>query len=442
MKQNSAIGKYTLDGVKGQIKGLTKLLKRGIISELAGKEWSMDGVERVILIVLDSVGIGALPDAAEFGPDDAHSNTLVNTARAVGGLELPHFQQMGLGNIGTLGGWTIPGVPAVDHPSGAYGRMAEMSKGKDTTIGHWEIAGVCSERPLPTFPNGFPLPLIREFERRIGRETLGNYAASGTEIIQALGDEHVRTGRPIVYTSADSVFQIAMHEQVIPLEEQYRICQVAREMLQGEYNVGRVIARPFIGPIDGQYVRTTNRRDFSAPPPHPTILDRLKAAGQRVMAVGKIEDIFAHRGITDSIHSTDNMSGIDATLKFMHESKTGFIFTNLVDFDMLYGHRNNPRGYADALEAVDARVPELLAALRPADVLFFTADHGNDPTTASTDHSREYVPLLAAGACVQAGVNLGTRPTFADLGATVADLLGIGRIPVGNSFAADLIGQV
>jgi len=399
----------------------------------------MDQVDRVILIVLDSVGIGALPDAAEFGPYDPLANTLVNTARAVGGLNLPHFQQMGLGNIGLLGGWTLPGVPAVPHPSGAYGRMAERSKGKDTTIGHWEIAGLCSEQPLPTFPDGFPRPLIAEFERRIGRKTLGNYAASGTEIIQTLGDEHVRTGWPIVYTSADSVFQVAMHEQIIPLDEQYRICQIARELLQGDYNVGRVIARPFIGPIDGQYVRTPNRRDFSAPPPHPTILDRLKAAGRQVMAVGKIEDIFAHRGITDSIHSTDNMTGIDATLKFMNESETGFIFTNLVDFDMLYGHRNNPRGYADALEAVDARVPELLNALRPGDVLFFTADHGNDPTTVSTDHSREYVPLLATGAHVRAGANLGTRPTFADLGATVADLLGIGAIPVGTSFAATLL---
>ncbi|MBN1934948.1 MAG: phosphopentomutase [Anaerolineae bacterium] len=399
----------------------------------------MYGINRVILIVLDSVGVGALPDAAEFGPQDAVSNTLAHTARAVGGLNLPYFQQMGLGNIALMNDQPVLGVPAVEHPAGAYGRMAQGSKGKDTTVGHWEIAGVCSVRPLPTFPDGFPAQVIDEFERRSGRKALGNYAASGTVIIQDLGDEHVRTGRPIVYTSADSVFQIAMHEGVIPIQEQYHICEIAREMLQGDYNVGRVIARPFSGPIDGRYVRTLNRRDFSAPPPHPTILDRLQTAGQRVMAVGKIEDIFAHRGITDAIHSTDNIAGIDATLKFMREGDGGLIFANLVDFDMLYGHRNDPHGYAGALEAVDARVPELLDALVSGDVLFFTADHGNDPTTSSTDHSREYVPLLACGERVRAGLNLGTRPTFADLGATVADLLGLGAIPVGSSFASELL---
>jgi phosphopentomutase len=317
--------------------------------------------------------------------------------------------------------------------------MAEGSKGKDTTIGHWEIAGLCAENPLPTYPHGFPEDIIAEFERRIGRRVLGNYAASGTVIIQDLGEEHVRTGYPIVYTSADSVFQVATHEQVIPLDELYRICEIARQILVGEHNVGRVIARPFIGPVDGQYARTENRRDFSAPPPHPTVLDRLVASGQRVMAVGKIEDIFAHRGITDSIHSTSNMGGIDATLQFMDSSDSGLIFANLVDFDMLYGHRNNPRGYADALEEVDARLPELWAVMRPTDVLFFTADHGNDPTTSSTDHSREYVPLLAAGDRIKAGTDLGTRETFADLGATIADLLGVGEIPVGTSFAGQLV---
>jgi phosphopentomutase len=278
-----------------------------------------------------------------------------------------------------------------------------------------------------------------EFERRIGRQTLGNYAASGTVIIQDLGDEHVRTGFPIVYTSADSVFQIAAHEDVIPPDELYDICRTARQILSGEHNVGRVIARPFIGPIDGKYVRTENRRDFSAPPPHPTLLDRLTDAGQRVMAVGKIEDIFAHRGISDAIHSTNNMDGVDATLEFMRHSESGLIMTNLVDFDMLYGHRNNPRGYADALEAVDRRVPELLSALMQSDLLFFTADHGNDPTTSSTDHSREYVPLLVTGRRVRAGTDLGIRETFADLGATIADVLGIGDIPVGESFADQVL---
>ena len=394
----------------------------------------MYGIDRVILIVLDSVGIGALPDAAEYGVQDPLSNTLVNMARAVGGLHLPHFRQIGLGNIAP-----IEGVPPVESASGAYGRMAEQSKGKDTTTGHWEIAGLCSQEPMPTYPHGFPPEIVDEFERRIGRKTLGNYVASGTVIIQDLGGEHVRIGSPILYTSADSVFQVAAHENVIPLDELYRICEIARQILAGEHNVGRVIARPFIGPIDGKYVRTENRRDFSAEPPHPTILDRLSAAGQRVMAVGKIEDIFAHRGISDVIHSKNNMAGVDAILRFMRESEGGLIFANLVDFDMLYGHRNNPRGYADALEAVDARVPELLEAMRAADLLFFTADHGNDPTTSSTDHSREYVPLLAAGDRVKAGTDLGTRETFADLGATVADALGIGVIPVGTSFAAQLL---
>jgi phosphopentomutase len=396
----------------------------------------MYGINRVIVIVLDSVGVGALPDAAEYGPQDPFSNTLANTARAVGGLALPHFAKLGLGNI-----VAVAGVPPSDAPAGAYGRMAEASKGKDTTTGHWEIACVISEQPWPTYPNGFPPEIMAEFERRIGRGSLGNYAASGTVIIQDLGDEHVRTGYPIVYTSADSVFQIAAHEEVISPKELYEMCRSAREMLSGEHNVARVIARPFLGPVDGVYQRTERRRDFSALPPQPTLLDRLVEVGQRVMAVGKIEDIYAHRGITDAIHSTNNMAGVDATLKFMQTSVDtgGLVFANLVDFDMLYGHRNNPRGYADALQAADARVPELLAAMRAEDVLFFTADHGNDPTTTSTDHSREYVPLLAVGQRVCAGADLGTRETFADLGATVGDLLGLACCGAGTSFAGELL---
>jgi phosphopentomutase len=390
----------------------------------------MYSIDRVVLIVLDSVGVGALPDAAEYGDQDALSNTLAHTAEAVGGLDLPHLARLGLGNI-----LPIAGVPPVPHPAGAYGRMAEGSKGKDTMTGHWEIAGLCLTKPFPIYPDGFPEDIIAELEERIGRQTLGNYPESGTVIIQDLGDEHVRTGYPIVYTSADSVFQIAAHEEVIPPAELYEICRVAREILTGEHNVGRVIARPFIGAVDGKYVRTENRRDFAAEPPHPTILDRLVDAGQPVMAVGKIEDIFAHRGITDVIHSTNNMAGVDAVLAFMRRSERGLIFANLVDFDMLYGHRNNPRGYADALEQVDARLPELLSAMQAGDLLIFTADHGNDPTTSSTDHSREYVPLLVTGARVRAGTDLGTRETFADLGATIADILGIGEIPVGSSFA-------
>lgn len=391
----------------------------------------MNAVERVILIVLDSMGVGELPDAAEYG--DEGSNTLANTARAVGGLSLPHLQQLGLGHI-----TDIEGVPPCAEPLGAYGRMAEASKGKDTTTGHWEIAGIYSPRPLPTYPHGFPEELIEEYERRIGRKTLGNYPRSGTVIIQELGEEHIRTGYPIVYTSADSVFQVAAHEEVIPVEELYRICEIAREMLVGEHAVGRVIARPFIGK-PGNFIRTERRKDFSLPPPEPTLLDRLVAAGYPVMGVGKIEDIFAHRGLTHSVHSPNNMACLDQTLAFMRESQRGLIFTNLVDFDMLWGHRNNPQGYAEGLEAFDRRLPEIMEAMTAQDILFLTADHGNDPTTSSTDHSREYVPLLAYGSMVKPGVDLGTRETFADLGATVAELLGLEPLPFGTSFAKEIL---
>lgn len=386
---------------------------------------------RAILIVLDSVGIGAAPDAAAYG--DEGSNTLANTARAVGGLRLPNLGRLGLGNLAD-----VLGVPPEPHPTAAYGRMQPASAGKDTTTGHWEIAGVISTRPLPTYPNGFPPEIIQEFERRIGRKTLGNYPASGTVIIEELGPEHLRTGYPIVYTSADSVFQIAAHEEVIPVEELYRMCRIARELLTGEHAVGRVIARPFVGE-PGRFVRTDRRRDFSLEPPQPTLLDRLQEAGQPVWAVGKIEDIFAGRGITEAVHIHDNMDGVDQTLAFLARVDRGLIFTNLVDFDMLYGHRNNPRGYAEALEAVDRRVPELLAALREEDLLFFTADHGNDPTTPSTDHSREIVPLLVTGARVRQGVDLGLRPTFADLGQTVGEYLGAAPLGAGTSFLREVL---
>jgi phosphopentomutase len=392
----------------------------------------MNAVEQVILIVLDSMGVGELPDAVEYG--DAGSNTLANTAKAVGGLSLPHMQKLGLGNI-----TAVEGVPPCDEPLGAYGRMAEASAGKDTTTGHWEMAGIYSPRPLPTYPNGFPKELIEEYERRIGRKTLGNYPRSGTVIIQELGEEHVRTGYPIVYTSADSVFQVAAHEEVIPIEELYRICQIAREMLVGEHAVGRVIARPFIGEL-GNFTRTERRKDFSLLPPEPTLLDRLVAAGHSVMGVGKIEDIFAHRGLSRSVHSPNNMACVDQTLVFMKESQRGLIFTNLVDFDMLWGHRNNPQGYAGGLEDFDRRLPEIMEAMTAQDILFLTADHGNDPTTPSTDHSREYVPLLAYGSMVKSGMDLGTRETFADLGATVAELLGIEPLPFGTSFAEEILG--
>jgi phosphopentomutase len=393
----------------------------------------MNEVKRVIIIVLDSMGIGELPDAAEYG--DEGSNTLANTAQAVGGLSLPHMQQLGLGHI-----TAIEGVPPCDEPLGAYGRMAEASAGKDTTTGHWEMAGIYSPRPLPTYPHGFPKELIEEYERRIGRKTLGNYPRSGTVIIQELGEEHVRTGYPIVYTSADSVFQVAAHEEVIPIEELYRICQIAREMLVGEHAVGRVIARPFVGE-PGNYTRTERRKDFSLLPPELTLLDRLVAAGHPVMGVGKIEDIFAHRGLSQSVHSPNNMACVDQTLAFMKESQRGLIFTNLVDFDMLWGHRNNPQGYAGGLEDFDRRLPEIMDATTAQDILFLTADHGNDPTTPSTDHSREYVPLLAYGSRVKPGMDLGTRETFADLGATVAELLGIEPLPFGTSFAGEILRE-
>ncbi|MHB1420411.1 MAG: phosphopentomutase [Bacillota bacterium] len=373
--------------------------------------------ERVVLIILDSAGIGALPDADRYG--DRGSNTLGNIATQIGGIHLPHLQAMGLGNIEPIAGMT-----PVASPTGAYGKMAERSAGKDTTTGHWEIAGIILEQPFPTYPEGFPVEVIEEFSRAIGRGVLGNVVASGTEIIKELGEEHLRTGKPIVYTSADSVFQVAAHEAVIPVDELYRICTIARGMLTGDHNVARVIARPFIGE-PGNFQRTSRRHDLSVLPPKPTLLDHLTGEGIPVMAVGKIEDIFAGKGITRSVHTTDNMDGVDKTLEFLKAYDSGLIFTNLVDFDMLYGHRNDVQGYARALAEFDARLPEMTELLGERDILVITADHGTDPTTSSTDHSREYVPLLIYGSMVRNGTFVGTRQTFADLGATIAELLGI-----------------
>ncbi len=388
-------------------------------------------VSRVILIVLDSVGCGDAPDAAAYG--DEGSNTLANTARAVGGLKLPHLGALGLGNL-----TDIQGVPPTGNARGAYGRLTEVSAGKDTTTGHWEIAGVPLDRPFPLYPDGFPAGLMAEFEARIGRGWLGNYPRSGTEIIKELGAEHMATGKVIVYTSADSVFQIAAHEEIVPVEELYRICRLARELLTGEHAVGRVIARPFVG-RPGHFTRTENRQDFSLVPPKDTILDVIKAAGQEVMGVGKIEDIFAHRGLTQSNHTGNNMAGVEAIIEFCQQENKGLIFANLVDFDSLYGHRNNPRGYADALEAFDRRLPEIEIAMRGYDVAIITADHGNDPTTPGTDHSRERVPALVFGSHVKRNLNLGTRPTFADVSATIADLLAIEWTGAGESFAGEVI---
>lgn len=382
--------------------------------------------ERVLVVVLDSCGVGALPDAGRYGDDGA--STLPHTAAACGGLALPTLGRLGLGRIAA-----IQGVPPDPAPTGAFGKMAERSAGKDSTTGHWELMGIVLERPFPTYPRGFPPAVIEPFEARIGYRVLGNRAASGTEIINELGEQHLRTGRPIVYTSADSVFQIAAHEARTPVEELYRYCAVAREILAGPHAVGRVIARPFIG-APGAFVRTDRRRDFSLPPPEPTVLDRVQGAGRPVVAIGKIHDLFAGRGITESIHTHDDLDGMRATLQTMDSTRTGLIFTNLVDLDTLFGHRNNPRGYGQDLERIDAEMAKIVARLAPRDLLIITADHGNDPTSQSTDHSREYVPLLVAGSQVAGGVDLGVRSTFADVGATVAAALRAAAPGVGTSF--------
>lgn len=389
-------------------------------------------IKRVILLVLDSVGCGDAPDAAEYG--DQGSNTLKNTAAAVGGLQLPNLSQLGLGNL-----TNIIGVPATDKSKGAFGRLNPTSAGKDTTTGHWELSGIILQRPFPVYPSGFPDDLIAEFERRIGKETIGNYPASGTEIINELGEKHIATGKPIIYTSGDSVYQLAAHEGIIGVDQLYEICQIARDLLVGEHAVGRVIARPFIG-LPGNFTRTESRKDFSLQPPGITILDAVKNAGMDVMGVGKIEDIFAHRGLTSSNHTGNNMTGVDATIQFLQTESKGLIFTNLVDFDALYGHRNNPRGYADALEDFDQRLPEILANLKPWDILFITADHGNDPTTPSTDHSRESVPIMVVGSQVKGDTNLGTRQSFADVAATIAEILGLKQFQTrGKSFARKIL---
>lgn len=382
---------------------------------------------RVILLVLDSVGIGALPDAPAYG--DEGSDTVGNIARLVP-LRVPHLRSLGLGHVSPIG-------PPQVEPLGAYGRMAEASAGKDSVTGHWELAGVVLDRAFPTFPHGFPAELIAEFEQRIGRRTLGNVVASGTEIIDRLGPEHIRTGRPIVYTSADSVFQIAAHEDVIPIQEQYRICDVAFELVSRGHGVGRVIARPFIG-TGGAFTRTANRHDYALPPSGETVLDRLTSMGVPVVAIGKVADLFAGRGIAKTVRTSSDTEGMDRLMAELNTTAEGLVFVNLVDFDTLYGHRNDVPGYAANLERVDARCGSLLAALRETDLLIVTADHGNDPSTPSTDHSREYVPVFCAGARVRAGVDLGTRSTFADVGQTVAAALGAAPMVHGHSMLEEM----
>ncbi len=383
---------------------------------------------RVILLVMDSAGVGALPDARAYG--DEGSDTVGHVAR-VAGLRVPTLRGLGLARVAGLDG----PAPA---PRGAAGRMAEASAGKDSVTGHWELMGVVLERAFPTFPRGFPAELIQEFERRIGRQTLGNRAASGTAIIDDLAEEHIRTGAPIVYTSADSVFQIAAHEDVIPVPDLYEICGVAFELAARGLGVGRVIARPFVGG-PGSWTRTSNRRDFALEPTGATLLDRMVAAGRTTVGIGKIEDLFAGRGLTRAEHTSSDAHGLDLVEAEMRTLDEGLIFANLVDFDTLYGHRNDPAGYAANLERFDARLGPLVDRLRPADVLVVTADHGNDPTTPSTDHSREYVPVLVAGDAIRASVDLGTRPTFADLGQTLAEIFGVPPLDHGTSFLAEIL---
>ena len=377
------------------------------------------------------MGIGELPDADRYG--DRGSNTLGNIAHDVG-LAVPTLRSLGLGRVVDLGGST----PAEPAPRAAYGRMAEMSPGKDSVTGHWELMGLVLERPFPVFPHGFPAELIAGFEQRIGRATLGNVVASGTAIIDQLGLEHMETGRPIVYTSADSVFQIAAHEEVVPVRELYRICEIAYELVGIGLGVGRVIARPFVG-SPGAFKRTANRRDFALTPFAETLLDKLKAGGHAVVAIGKIEDLFAGRGMTSAVHTTSDDHGMDEIESAMKESEGGLIFANLVDFDTVYGHRNETAGYAANLERFDARLAALLPRLLDDDLLVITADHGNDPTTPSTDHSREHVPVLLYGAAVKAGTDIGTRTTFADLGQTLAELFGVGPLERGTSFLAEIL---
>ncbi len=391
-------------------------------------------VDRVILVVLDSVGIGALPDADDYG--DAGSDTLGNTARAVGSLSLPNLGRLGIGNLDD-----VPGTPP-QTPSGACARMALKSPGKDTTTGHWEMCGILLDRPFRIYPDGFPPRVMNAFEARTGRKALGNKPASGTEIIKELGEEHVRTGMPIVYTSADSVFQIACHEDVVPLPTLYLWCQMAREILVGDDQVARVIARPFAGQA-GSFKRTENRRDFSLPPIRPTLLDYARESGVLVTAIGKIHDIFTGQGIDRSVHTGNNAEGIKEILNAVRSGAARqpgaakeIVFANLVDFDMVYGHRNDPEGYARALVEFDNALPAMLAAMRAGDLLVVTADHGCDPTTPSTDHSREYVPVMLAGDAVRQGAILGDRDTLADLGATLAETLGVKYGGAGSSFAA------
>ncbi|MFD3163240.1 phosphopentomutase [Herpetosiphon sp. NSE202] len=388
-------------------------------------------IKRVTVIVLDGVGIGEAPDAAEYG--DVGSHSLANTAAAVNGLNVPTMASFGLGCVSE-----IKGVACPTAPQGSYGKMQPLSKGKDTVSGHWEMMGIVLATPFPVYPDGFPAEIIEPFKQQIGRAVLGNKSASGTEILEELGMEHIRTGAPIVYTSADSVFQIAAHEDVIAPSELYAMCEAARALLVGEHAVGRVIARPFIGDSPENFKRTARRHDYALTPETPTILDKLVAAGKSVYSVGKIDDIFGNRGISVSNHTVDNAASLEAIIEFLDADFEGLLFANLIEFDMIYGHRNDPVGYANALHAVDQRLPEIQAKLKDGDLVVITADHGVDPTTPGSNHSREYVPLLVFGPALGKPVNLGTRQTLSDLAATLAEIFGLEAPLHGTSFLAEL----
>ena len=389
-------------------------------------------MKRVVLIVLDSVGVGEMPDAKMYG--DKGSDTLDHTFEACKGLNIPNLKKLGLGNI--------EGVKALGKEEsviGAFGKSSEKSIGKDTVTGHWEIGGVILDKPLNTYPDGFSDKIINDFKKKAKIDgILGNKVASGTAIIEELGEEHVKTGYPIIYTSADSVFQIAAHEEVVGLGNLYKMCEIAREMLVGEDVVGRVIARPFVGEV-GSFKRTSNRRDYALDPFGKTALEYIKENGMSVAAVGKIEDIYNGKGVTEAVHIKNNMDGVDKTLEYMDKIDNGLIFTNLVDFDMLYGHRNDPKGYGKALEDFDGRLNEIYSKLRDEDILIITADHGCDPTTESTDHSREYIPILVYGKKVKGGTELGIRDSFTDIGKSVLDYLGIDNNLEGKSFINEII---
>lgn len=389
-------------------------------------------LQRISVVVLDGVGVGEAPDAADYG--DVGSNSVGNTARVLGGLHLPHLGKIGLGNI-----TEVAGVPPRQDTSGAYGRCEPQSAGKDTISGHWEMMGICLRTPFPTYPNGFSEEVVSEFEERAGVGTLGNYPASGTVIIKDLGLEHMATGKPIIYTSADSVFQIAAHEEIIPIEELYRLCEIAREILVGEHSVGRVIARPFLGQGPEDFWRTERRRDFPLRPESDTMLDKVCAAGKQVYSIGKIDDIFGHRGITKKNHTTNNQQTTQALLDALEEDFEGLVFANLIEFDMVYGHRNDPQGYYNALKDFDGAIPQINQRLRPTDMVIVTGDHGVDPTTESTDHSREYVPLLVFGPSVRGGVDLGIRGTLSDIAATIAEAFSLQPPELGKSFLSEVL---